>query len=99
MLRSENYKTTRFYFNDERVLIECWGAYGGKTGFQHRANVFLNGSFTPYKNKFYKVQYYNRTWEKYKFQSLLNHVLSSLLKDKAITQEEYEQFKNEVVNG
>ena len=64
--RCENYCNTRFYFLDENgndfLLIECWSGLSGRVGFQHKANVFLNGSFRRYKDKFYKVQYYNRTW-------------------------------------
>lgn len=76
---------------DEKLLIHCWTS-DGRVGFQHRCNVYLNNHFNRYGDKFFKVQYYNRTWEKFHYQSLLEHVLRSLLKDKAITKEEYAEY-------
>lgn len=99
--RCENVCNTRFYFLDENgkelLLIECWTGDSGRVGFQHRGVVFLNSDWLHvYKHKFYKVQYYNRTWEKYRYQSLVKHVLRNLLKDKTITQEEYNKYLKEV---
>lgn len=88
-----------FTFKDEsgqeKLWVCCWCS-GGRVGFQHRANVYVNESPHRYKDKFFKVQYYNRTWERFRYQSLLRHVLSSLLKDKVITDEEYQKFKKEI---
>lgn len=95
MERKEFYGITTFLFKNASIMVQCWST-DGRVGFQHRAKVYFENYATPYKNKFYKVQYYNRTWEKYRFQSLLMHVLESLKNDKAITEEDYNQFKKEV---
>lgn len=85
-----------FTFSNENITlkIKCW-ITGGSVGFQHRAEVFINTSFMleAYKNKFYKMQYYNRSWERYTFQSLLHHVIKSLEKDKILNNETAFQFK------
>lgn len=104
--RFENYNYLRkqweehFILEDKSVKIDviCWSACGGRIGFQHRCYVYINNACEVYKNKFYKIQYYNRTWEKYRYQSLLRHVVSSLLKDKVINASQSDQFKKEIEN-
>ena len=99
--RFYNYASTSFQFFDDDDLkfeIFSWVA-DGRTGFQHRANVYFGGSFERYKNKFYKVQYYNRTWECFQYQTLLLHVLNDLLKDEKITREEFQELKDKIHKG
>ena len=89
---------TNFNFklsSSKEVNIYCWSACGGSVGFQHRANVIINNTWT---NKFYKVQYYNRTWEHFQYESLLNHTAYMLEKEKHITKEEKAELLEMIKN-
>lgn len=44
---------------------------GTRYGFKHVANLFVNGSFVESAT----VQYYNRTWECYQFQTVKKAVI------------------------
>lgn len=89
---------TIFNFSNDSIKLEvkCWTTQGGSMGFQHRCYVYLNDSFEVYKNKFFKVQYYNRTWEKYQYQSLLYHVFNCLEKDKIFEADQIKLFKEAI---
>lgn len=73
----------------KELAIYCWGAYGGRVGFQHRCNVVLDGKWL---NKFFKFQYYNRTWECFRYESLLHHTINKL----SLTKEEKDDAKKQL---
>jgi hypothetical protein len=51
------------------------------------------------KIAFAKCTYYNRTWESFKYESLLQKLLANAKKDKAINEEEEQDFKKMIENG
>ena len=55
--------------------------YDNRSGFVHEVDIFYNGG-----SVYAKAQYYNRTWESYKFESVIDKAiqkLPSLLRDQA----------------
>jgi hypothetical protein len=46
-----------------------------------------------------KCTYYNRTWESFKYESLLQKLLANAKKNKAINEEEEQDFKKMIENG
>lgn len=81
-------KTQTFKLN-EKAEIVC-ESVGTRYGFRHDAYLMING--VQYGNKA-KCCYYNRTWEKFAFESVI-HVL--LEKTDAFTDAEKAQFKKEI---
>lgn len=79
----------------KKLSIYCWRACGGSVGFQHRCNVIINNEWI---DKFYKVQYYNRTWEYFQFESLLNHTARMLKNEKHITDDEMQELFEMIKN-
>lgn len=51
---------------------------GNRVGFVHETTLFKNG----YEIANAKIQYYNRTWECYTYQSVMKKCISNLLEDK-----------------
>lgn len=56
---------------------------GNRSGFVHETALYKNGQLIGEN----KVQYYNRTWEVYQFQTVMKGVVNALLN------EEFELFK------
>lgn len=56
---------------------------GNRSGFVHETELYRNGT----KWGEYKIQYYNRTWECYQFQSVMRGVVNIIIG------EEFEIFK------
>ena len=55
--------------------------YDNRSGFVHEVDLFYSGG-----SVYAKCQYYNRTWESYEFESVINKViqkLPALLRDQA----------------
>lgn len=74
-----------FKINDE-IEIHCYSR-GNKYGFTHRAVMVVKGQ----RSTEAKCQYYNRTWERFQFESVLNKVLA---KDKFFTSEQIHMLLN-----
>ena len=49
-------------------------SYGNRSGFAHKVNCYNNGLFE------YRVQYYNRTWERFQFESAIYGIVGKMLK-------------------
>lgn len=50
---------------------------GNRSGFVHETTLFRNGKMEGVN----KIQYYNRTWECYEYQSVMKGLVSELLED------------------
>ena len=50
---------------------------GNRSGFVHETTLFRNGRMEGAN----KIQYYNRTWECYTYQSVMKGLVSALLED------------------
>lgn len=48
---------------------------GNRSGFVHEATLFRNGSYEGEA----KIQYYNRTWECYTYQSVMKRLVHGLI--------------------
>ena len=61
--------------NKDKSVIYC-ESKSTKNGFKHQAQVFVN-------NHLYecKINYWNRTWERYEFESVINKMVKILEKD------------------
>lgn len=46
-----------------------------RSGFVHESTLFVNGQ----KIGSYKIQYYNRTWEVYQYQSVMKNLVYNLI--------------------
>lgn len=71
-----------FYFkkiNGETLMIHC-EVYAYSTGWGHRAKIVYDGDRWPDFTK--RITYYNRTWEAFKFESVIYKVLSKYLSGK-----------------
>lgn len=95
---------TNFIFDTatKRICVHCYSK-SNRNGFKHYTDFISIDDDTKFTypldekgRKEIKVQYYNRTWERFTFQSLLYSVLEWLHKNKYITDEEYKTFKNEI---
>ena len=76
----------RIFKLNEKVEIVCdW--VNTRYGFRHDARLFVNGQ--EYGKKA-KVCYYNRTWEKFEFESVIHKLIEQT---DALTEAEKEQFK------
>lgn len=67
--------------NNEYMFINH--SRGNRSGFVHETELYQNDRLIGE----YKIQYYNRTWECYQFQSVMRGVVNILLG------EEFEMFK------
>ena len=68
-----------------------------RTGFQHRAEVqtIKDGTYN-WIDKFYKLQYYDRTWECFTYESLLYHTISKLKEEHIISNDEYDELYSNI---
>ena len=76
----KKYDFTTFNFttlNGGELTINCF-IYETQHNWGHRCHVYLNGADWGE----YKITYYNRTWERFKFESLLYKVINSIYANK-----------------
>lgn len=73
--------TTKSINNNEYVFINS--SRSNRSGFVHETKLYKNGTLWGE----YKIQYYNRTWECYQFQSVMRGVVNTIIG------EEFEVFK------
>lgn len=59
--------------DENRTIICQW--INTKYGFKHEATLMNNGYVTNFK---VKQCYYNRTWERYEFESVLRSLLENI---------------------
>lgn len=79
-----------FKVNDHIEIVCEW--VNTRYGFRHDARLFINGR--EHGNKA-KCCYYNRTWEKFEYETVIHLLLE---KTDALTEPEKEQFKTELNN-
>jgi hypothetical protein len=77
---------TRIFKVNDKVQIVC-ESVGTRYGFRHDARLFVNGN--EYGDKA-KCCYYNRTWERFEFETVLMKLLEET---DALTEAEKEQFR------
>jgi len=83
---------TTFKMNDSYEVV-CWGERT-RYGFRHLAVLMKDGEEVCRD----KVCYYNRTWERYTFETVLSNVIFKAHKQKILSDELYEQFINKIKN-
>ena len=76
---------SRIFKVNENIEIVC-DSVGTRYGFRHDARLFING----YEKEKAKCCYYNRTWERFTFESV---VLKLIEQTDLLTEAEKEQFK------
>jgi hypothetical protein len=76
---------SRIFKVNENIEIVC-DSVGTRYGFRHDARLFVNG----YEKEKAKCCYYNRTWERFTFESV---VLKLIEQTDYLTEAEKEQFK------
>ena len=88
--------------NDKKISVNCY-AKATRTGFKHYTNFIViedaDGYIYPLDKigvKEIKCCYINRTWERYKYQSLLYAVIERLYQAKFITIDECVNAKKEI---
>lgn len=75
MSKISNMQQFRFTtLNGEDVLINCW-TYSYSRGWGHRACLVYVGD--RFINAEKRITYYNRTWEAFKYESMLNKMIYS----------------------
>ena len=85
MSKTSNQKT----FDITRKLrVKAW-TYETRYSWGHKAELFIDGEYITNK----KITYYNRTWEAYTYQSILDSILDKALKEKGINQRQYTHAK------
>lgn len=73
MAKISDLKQFRFTtLNGEDVLINCW-TYSYSRGWGHRACLVYVGD--RFINAAKRITYYNRTWEAFKYESMLNKMI------------------------
>ena len=82
--------TTRIFKINENAEIVC-DSVNTRNGFRHDARLFING----YEDEKAKCCYYNRTWERFKFESV---ILILLDKTKKLSEAEKTEFKEKMKN-
>lgn len=75
----------RIFKLNNTTKIVC-DAVGTRCGFRHNARLFING----YEQDKAKCCYYNRTWERFEFETVL---LELLEKTDCLSTTEKEQFR------
>ena len=73
--------TKKVIYDNEYMFINH--SRGNRSGFVHETELYRNGVLLGE----YKIQYYNRTWECYQFQSVMRGVVNTIIG------EEFEAFK------
>lgn len=84
-MKYENYELITF--SPEHSLL--LNSESTRTGFRHIARYFINGSV---KVKV-KVCYINRTWERFKYETLLHNLATKI---ESVTKAEPEHYKKEL---
>lgn len=77
---------SRIFKVNEKVEILC-NCVSTRYGFRHDATLFVNG----YEEVKAKCCYYNRTWERFPFETVILMILD---KTTALTDAEKEEFKS-----
>lgn len=102
-------KSFTFESATQEIYISCYSK-SNRNGFKHYTDFisitqnFADGSYKfiyPLEEegrKELKAQYYNRTWERYTFQSLLYQIIEWLRKNKYITDADATTFRSEIEN-
>lgn len=67
--------TKKVINNNEYMFINR--SFGNRSGFVHETELYKNDILIGTN----KIQYYNRTWECYQFQSVMRGVVSSLIEE------------------
>ena len=79
--KSYDYKT----FNlDKNISIDCH-TYKTRYSWGHKAELLIDGRIVSYK----KITYYNRTWEAYTYQTILENIVSSC---KQLTKDQVKKY-------
>ena len=63
-------------FKAWKFEFECFWK-SNRSGFVHEWDLYYNGSFYP--DQSYKIQYYNRTWERFEYESLIKNLFIDFL--------------------
>jgi len=74
---------TKTFIINNKIKIEA-EYYETRYSWGHKASLYINN----HKVEHDKIRYYNRTWESYQFQSILNSIINKGLKNLLITREE-----------
>lgn len=78
--------------NGRKIILWC-GSVDTTTGFGHIVYQGWDDSINFEKsNRVAKINYYNRTWEAYDYQTALYKAIKKLLKDDYISQSEYDEM-------
>lgn len=72
MAKAYNYRSFTHEINGESYTIDCYTT-DTRDGFCHHASIYLNGR--EYKAR---VSYLNRTWETFRFESVINRLIAKL---------------------
>lgn len=76
----------------KNLILWC-GSVDTTTGFGHVVYLGHNDSiYFEKSNRVAKINYYNRTWEEYDYQTALYKAIKKLLKDDYINQSEYDEM-------
>ena len=81
----------RIFKINKKLSIVC-EAESTRYGFRHLATLMSNGSDTYIKAK---CCYYNRTWERFAFQTVVLKLLNKIGTD-YLTAEEKQKFRSEI---
>lgn len=78
------YEEFSFRFNDKSYLIKLC-SYTSKEGFNHKGELFIieggEGFYTPSLVAKKIINYYNRTWERFTFESVILGVFKKAFKE------------------
>jgi len=77
-----------FTINDKYTIL-CT-AKGTRNGFYHRATLMINGRESINS----RVSYLNRTWESFRFQTVIHCLLDKMVKQGIISESEGIEFKS-----
>lgn len=78
---------------NNKIEIDCQSKSNRK-GFQHVATLKLNG----YEVLTTRTQYYNRTWERYQYESILRQLADRIEYKKILTKNELSLFRRFIKN-
>lgn len=67
------------WFEAGKFYFQC-NSRGNRSGFVHEWKLYYDGSFYPVQEN--KIQYYNRTWERFTYESLLQDLFVDFLYSK-----------------
>ena len=81
MKNYSNYALKQFNFkglNGENISCDCY-SYNNRSGFVEAVDVFKNGAYIESA----KIQYYNRSWQSFEYESVLYKVINKIYNLKA----------------